>query len=792
MSKQILLPEEMSNLRARVVLWRYFVTGRPLYGDRRDNASFLHAATEDYRGKPVEKLSGPLWRRLARRWALAGVPVLMLVLTLVAGISSGRGPGWLFMPWPQLAAGWEAVAVLAYTGRWFYVTGRWLLRRRHTSDLIYPTAETACKAIGARYRKRDAVSMVIIPADYMPEQDIDTDPWWLSRLPRPWQGKVRLKRQRAAEASKEVTATTAQRRRWRKGQALAEETEPSPVRINLPTGIAWNDKRKADLAKAVGVPLGMPDPKPEWHLRSTRGRRPYVLLRPTNPPPALVTFDQIKRWYDKATLARPVLGLAAGNKPEYGDYDNNSPHWLLSGGSGVGKSVLAMGLFCQRMHHGAYLVVLDYKRVSHRWAFELPEDRCTYAWRIADIHTMLLRIGDVLEWRRENIRQPGESWDAPNRVFPTIDILVEEINTLTPMLQAYWAEIREPSLGHPVQSPAILALKAVLFMGREFAMHEHIAAQRASANTFGANGGDARENCQERCVARWTPQAWKMLANGLPYQRCPATRQRGIWAHISGDDHAVIFQAAYLTPGEARDYALSGVPCPGNPFEGELTAGSSTEIEPAKRTEVVTLSDALPLLPGLDLGLSLDALRKAAQRPGFPEPLPERGDRKAKLYDLQALIMWRSEQLGMDLEESFALPAVTRRPGIVYRLTVLQVDKAGMPCYDRPPVLGYVGQTRRRLSLREDEHRGSQPWADLIVGSAEVVWQDDTVTDAELDARELFYIETMCPAYNYSGQERAPHAVPKPRAVEQRYARDKAAHRPLWVPEDRYATRYAR
>ena len=37
-------------------VWRYLVTGRPLYGQG-DNATFFRDATVDHRGGPVEKLT---------------------------------------------------------------------------------------------------------------------------------------------------------------------------------------------------------------------------------------------------------------------------------------------------------------------------------------------------------------------------------------------------------------------------------------------------------------------------------------------------------------------------------------------------------------------------------------------------------------------------------------------------------------------------------------------------------------------------------------------------------------
>jgi hypothetical protein len=61
-----------SPLGARVV-WHYLVTGDYITS-KGDNASFLHDATEDYRGKPVRKLTRARWRRVVRRNLAVTVP----------------------------------------------------------------------------------------------------------------------------------------------------------------------------------------------------------------------------------------------------------------------------------------------------------------------------------------------------------------------------------------------------------------------------------------------------------------------------------------------------------------------------------------------------------------------------------------------------------------------------------------------------------------------------------------------------------------------------------------------
>src|SRR4051812_13484613 len=94
-------------------LARYFLTGLPLSGKRQDNATLFRAATKDYRDAPISKLSGPRWHRLARRWALLGVPVLLALAALAAWViqtvytwmAGGSGIFILDQAWTRLALG---------------------------------------------------------------------------------------------------------------------------------------------------------------------------------------------------------------------------------------------------------------------------------------------------------------------------------------------------------------------------------------------------------------------------------------------------------------------------------------------------------------------------------------------------------------------------------------------------------------------------------------------------------------------------------------------------------------
>jgi hypothetical protein len=124
--------------------------------------------------------------------------------------------------------------------------------------------------------------------------------------------------------------------------------------------------------------------------------------------------------------------------------------------------------------------------------------------------------------------------------------------------------------------------------------------------------------------------------------------------------------------------------------------------------------------------------------------------------------------------------AGVRRPGAVYGINLLDP-------VTRMVRMDYVGQTRQKGRAREMQHRDSQPWEDLIVGSllvlAEGMW-----TDAELDRQEQAAIRRVRPRMNYEHNLHNPQRIEIWRQREQRWARDDAAGRPRWVPlENRQA-----
>lgn len=571
-------------------LWRYFITGRPLWG-KGDNATFLRDATKDYRGGPVERLTRARWRRVARRWA---------GLVLPAGLTA-----W---DW-RAGALYASLALLGAVGWLGYLVALWWPQRAVRRTYVYPVAKVLARATGTRYTRRGAIASVLLPPGFL------------------------------------------------------DGTPEEPVTVIMPD-VALDAGTKKRVVEAIGPRLGLPDATARW---VDVGERVRVELLPQILPPATVTLADLMDELLASPLDRPVVGIQGKGHVVHMDFRNDSPHTLGSAGSGAGKSTLYKFVAMQRLRHeNTYAIMLDFKKWSHlRWMGRLPHGRVLIEDEVPRIHDVLCRVLDELLWRKSfNLEDEDRLGEQA-----TIDVYVEEINTLMSMLGTYWkaevarrkAEARamlrrakatedeglveeaEEALaaanGLPATSPAIQALRYGVNLGREFRIHFHLIGQSMSAQAAG--GRDTRESFRTRMLARWDRKTWKMLADGIDFIACPSGAV-GIWAHVHGASVEIV-RVPFVDDVDAVAYVLDG-PAPTRPmFHGDPRPAMDSSARPAIASSA-TLRDLVALLPARPDGsvVTLEALRKAAQRPGFPEPLeaPEKG--RAAMYAVDEVLAWHA------------------------------------------------------------------------------------------------------------------------------------------------------
>jgi len=373
------------------------------------------------------------------------------------------------------------------------------------------------------------------------------------------------------------------------------------------------------------------------------GPKPRLELTASQPPPQRVSVEDVRQ---ALALAKPdelVWGLGKRGAVVKTSLSGDSPHVGLSMGSGAGKSVTARALLAQQLHRGAIGLVLDYKMISHQWAEGLPN--VMIYRRPHEIHAALLWLGREVE-RRNEVALAGADMDGNVHavVGPRLIVVAEELNATAARLKAYWRQQRDKD--DPARSPALEALDATSFMGRQVLVNIIYIGQRLSVRAAGGDG-DARENIGVIAFSRYSASNWKMLAPDFPMP--PKSLAPGR-LQVVGDGVRET-QGIFLTAAEARELAVSGAvsPLPAGMPGARVTAPAATLIPgPDQATVLAPEAAAVTAAPaGVTLAeavregivsRSLAALRIARHRGQLPEPTGLRGT--AHVFDPVALAEW--------------------------------------------------------------------------------------------------------------------------------------------------------
>lgn len=574
--------------------WRFLVTGEYI-GPPKDNASFLYDATEDYRGKPITKLSRARWRRVLRR-------NLVLTMPALAGALGGR---------------WALVAYLAAGLAYFAWRGgsgarRLIFRSRLNRRWVYPAGQLAARILNLRYTKRWARSALDIPRGWGsgdargPAERAAVRLAIPAAVPLP----AGVKAQLTSQVGARLGITNPQAEWSEAGETVWVTIKAAPV---PPAEVTWES-----MAKAIGqagqeeivigrgpggqlATISLAEDAPHISMSGASGTGKSVLAR-------VAMVQRVANWGDGLLILDP----------------KKFSHWRWAGDGKVDRNKVRYAWRTEDLHAAWIEVGQEMAR-----RIELDEDELASQRRVfvlvEEINTQTKRLTRF--WKAERKR-----------------IIVEAKLALA---DDPAADIDLGDLDPPLQSPAIVAMQELVGMGRELKMHAVVAAQRLSASVFGGNGGDIRESFQGgRLIARWDRKLWKMLVDTVAYVACP-TGPRGIWGLARGEDF-MIFRVPFLSEAVATQLiSQSTVPVYG-PVLGQQTGQPMVDGQLARPALAnrVTLAEAAGQLSGQagPKAISLANLRKLANRDlAFPEPLAKAdgqpyGQTEAKIYDMSALV----------------------------------------------------------------------------------------------------------------------------------------------------------
>jgi hypothetical protein len=408
------------------------------------------------------------------------------------------------------------------------------------------------------------------------------------------------------------------------------DTEDASIRIRLPLDWLAEVGDRKRLVELVSTRLNMEDLSPTWHME--RGQS-WVDLKVPPKPPRLVTFQEAMADMAAASEDGPVMGYGARGKLVTFELKLESPHLLIAGGSGAGKSELIAAIVAQFMRWGYGVLVCDAKFTSHMWLRKVPG--VAYASEAEELHDALMWLDGELLRRARLVSKSADPKAASASLEPIVAVL-EEINGATNRLRAYWKTIKGPE--DPMMSPALTAMGNLSSMGRELRIHIIMAGQSVTAKA--SAGAENRENFGARALARATSAQWRMLAPQIK----PAPTKRlaaGRWHLVVGDALREL-QAPFMDlkcvvdeHAEARliEWATGGQPMP-DVAAMILEAGvGGTRFVDLPRQEAVPPSGISLRQYADEAGLELKTLtRWRERRSDFPVE-SSMGANNTKLYE---------------------------------------------------------------------------------------------------------------------------------------------------------------
>lgn len=289
----------------------------------------------------------------------------------------------------------------------------------------------------------------------------------------------------------------------------------------------------------------------QWILQSNT-RKFRLKFVPTKPIPKFVSLPE--HWIRQAVKSKEFsvpIGMVDDRTWSFIELESETPHTLVAGATGSGKTVTITMIIAWILLHGGTVVIFDPKRIGfadHRKGkidlrnvpgVRIITDPELWEKEMAEYHASMNRVYSDLE--------SGEDIDDRLR-YPTKLLVIDEKGAYTRAMKSHWR--RKGGKGIP---PAFDYEDDVLQQGR-FARHFLVVgAQQANANVLRST--DARFNYGAKIGAG--PQdamSWRMLFGGKR-QSTPVLKGRGHW---SNGAEPVPIQLVYITQEQVDQMAAIG------------------------------------------------------------------------------------------------------------------------------------------------------------------------------------------------------------------------------------------
>lgn len=350
---------------------------------------------------------------------------------------------------------------------------------------------------------------------------------------------------------------------------------------------------------------------------------PYAEFSRAPSPPGKVTYADFKPYMDKSPAHIIPMGLGSNRQLIAINLDEEAPHVALSVGTGGGKTTMMALFIAFLVRNGVERIdIINTKKAGYAWCAGLPG--------VYVHNNMASQMEAIRQFKQRMEIRYDEFLLNDTLTFPRQVLIIEEQNSWVKMARRFWDDYRTELDSKERQkvskkNPAIDDIAIILFMGRQACMNVVSIFQRMSASAAG--DGDMRASYGAKILARSDRATWKILVGTTPVPKDCMSVIRGRGVFVLGDEARAI-QIAYLTPDEAKAYALSGVAT-----VNETGPGTPVETPAADMYTLREIADS-NVIP-----ISYGALRQAKRRDqNFPKTVNG-------LYSKKAMENWHANRI---------------------------------------------------------------------------------------------------------------------------------------------------
>lgn len=214
----------------------------------------------------------------------------------------------------------------------------------------------------------------------------------------------------------------------------------------------------------------------DWNLPQNR-----VVFRKRASFPAVIPFHPIDTRPLFGDLVVIVYGITEDGDLAYIQLsDTDTPHGLVTGGTGSGKSVLLRVIALGSARLGIEVRGCDPKRVEMRGWRGWP-NITRVATRVPDMIKLIDDTYDEMHDRYTQIEEGGASEEDFRRVL----LIIDEYLMFGMLVNDFWAEERARIGGNqPKEHPVMRKIRGLVVMARGGVMNLEIATQRGDADIF--------------------------------------------------------------------------------------------------------------------------------------------------------------------------------------------------------------------------------------------------------------------------------------------------------------------